>query len=246
MGVITEENYLVHYYDVDSSKKLSVASMVNYFQDIAIIQSERLKRGVKYLHENKIAWVLYKWKFSVHRLPDMFESVKVRTWPYQFRKTTGFRRFEIIDENGTVCVEADSVWFLIGSETRKPAKIPDDLSSVFEVDEQAVNTSDFAKLTPPQSPDYRFEYKVRDSDMDTNQHVNNVRYIEWAMEPLERNWLKDRNLKHLEVHYVNECFTGDTIRSGTKIISGEHMETVNHIVEKNDGTSLALLRSSWQ
>lgn len=58
-GIMTEREYIIHYYEVDIKKRCLITSLMNYLQDIALTQSADCGVGIDYLNENKLAWVLY-------------------------------------------------------------------------------------------------------------------------------------------------------------------------------------------
>ena len=62
------------------------------------------------------------------------------------------------------------------------------------------------KLIPEQMEE-RECFAVRRSDIDTNEHVNNCRYVQMAQEVLE----EEIEVKHLRVEYKNSARYGDKI-----------------------------------
>ena len=53
MGVRTEKEYEVHYYEVNYRLDCKMSSIINYFCDIGAIQSNDLGVGIDYLTERK-------------------------------------------------------------------------------------------------------------------------------------------------------------------------------------------------
>ena len=60
-------------------------------------------------------------------------------------------------------------------------------------------------LTLPKS------HSVRRSDLDMNQHVNNVVYTEWLLESVPEHYWSDYQLKELILEFRNECHLGDNV-----------------------------------
>ena len=61
----------IRYSECDSQARLSLAGLLNYFQDCSTFQSEVLGVGGKYLKENNLVWVLSSWKIEENRYPSM-------------------------------------------------------------------------------------------------------------------------------------------------------------------------------
>ena len=67
----------VRFSEIDTSERLTLPALVNYFQDCSIFQSEELGLGIDSLKEKKRAWVLTAWQIEVERYqpgrPDLKE-----------------------------------------------------------------------------------------------------------------------------------------------------------------------------
>ena len=84
MGIITEKEYEVHYYEANYKLDCKISSIINYFCDIGGKQSEELGVGINYLTEKRLAWVFYKYDIKVNRYPKYGEKIKVITMAKSF------------------------------------------------------------------------------------------------------------------------------------------------------------------
>jgi medium-chain acyl-[acyl-carrier-protein] hydrolase len=129
MGYRLEKEYSIHYYEIDYKKRCLITSLMNYFQDLAIMQSEMLGVGIDYLAENKLAWVLYRWDIKIDRHPLYGDTVKVKTYPHSFAKFYAYRKFEVMDKSGNMIASAYTVWLLVNTGAKRPIKMDDETSS---------------------------------------------------------------------------------------------------------------------
>ena len=67
----------IRYSETDSEGKLTMASLIDYFQDVTIFQSEDIGKGVDYLKEQHLVWVLSAWQIVVERYPKLCEKVTI-------------------------------------------------------------------------------------------------------------------------------------------------------------------------
>ena len=81
-----EEEYEVHYYEVNYRLDCKMSSIINYFCDIGAIQSNDLGVGIDYLTERRLAWVFYKYDIKVKRYPKFGEKIRVVTSASSFKK----------------------------------------------------------------------------------------------------------------------------------------------------------------
>ena len=65
----------VRYSEVGEDKKLSLNSIINYFQDCSTFQSEELNNGLERLEKLHRVWVLSSWQIVIERYPDLCEEI---------------------------------------------------------------------------------------------------------------------------------------------------------------------------
>ena len=76
MGIKTEKEYEVHYYEVNYKLECKISSIINYFCDIGTFQSESLGVGIDYLTERRLAWVFYRYDIKVLKSFMLQENMK--------------------------------------------------------------------------------------------------------------------------------------------------------------------------
>ena len=116
--------------------------------------------------------------------------------------------------------KATSQWIAFNLEKRKLARIPQSVIDQFESQalkgcvvmgeeydaaEKLPDVRGMPGLTLPKS------HSVRRSDLDMNQHVNNVVYTEWLLESVPEHYWSDYQLKELILEFRNECHLGDNV-----------------------------------
>lgn len=242
--VISERNYYIHYYEVDYMKRCLITSIMNYFEDLALIQSEKLGIGMDYLNKSKLAWVLYKWDIKVKRYPHFGETIKITTMPCSFKKFYAYRKFDIYDNSGNNIVSANSVWLLVDVDTKKLSKINDHIYKVYQIDEgrETLEIGDMEKLD---KIDSSLDFHVRYSDIDTNKHVNNVKYVDWSIETIPLDIVLNYELKRLKVTYKKETAYGENIKAVTELSPSDNGVVCIHKILDNNGSDLCLLETTW-
>lgn len=176
---------IVRYSETGGRKKSNMASLANYFQDCAILQSENVGIGLDYLADHHRAWFLISWQIEVDRYPAMGEKIKVRTWAYDFKASLGFRNIDILDENGIRIVKAASIWSYVDTKTLRPARIEDEVSEAYPM-EPAIDM-EYAPRKIKLFDDHNVvdTRKVMQYQIDSNNHMNNEAYIALAQEYVE-------------------------------------------------------------
>jgi medium-chain acyl-[acyl-carrier-protein] hydrolase len=208
--------YLVHYYEADSDRRLTLPSLMRYFEDIAILHSESLGLGLDYYENNSCGWMLMKWDVAIRKLPRFAEAVHVTTRVHAMKRFLADRVYELCASDGTILAEARSNWVFVDTARRRPIRIAEDQYGRFGVTTESeasfVAIADVEPLAEagPLTEAERLVVPVRAvaSDIDTNRHVNNVSYIEWALDSLPAEVLLARSPVSMRAHYRKELALG--------------------------------------
>jgi acyl-ACP thioesterase len=97
---------------------------------------------------------------------------------------------------------------------RRPKRIPQDLQKSYSFVED-FNFPEFRELKELDGRAVESgPFKVRRSDIDNNDHVNNIRYIEWIQEGLGEEVHRTMRIQRLGIVYKKEVLLGDAFMTG--------------------------------
>ncbi len=206
MGKYTFES-CVRYSECGEDGRLTLGSIVDYFQDTATFQGEHLGVGVSFLKKQNIAWILTSWQIFTDHFPKLSEPVAVQTWAYDFRSFYGLRNLVLQDGCGRNAAWANSVWVLMDMERMRPVKVPEKLADLYGVEPRLEMDYGPRKVPEPEEGEEMPSFPVTRMHLDTNHHVNNGQYIEMARayvpEPFE--------LYETRVEYKAQARLGDLV-----------------------------------
>lgn len=200
------ESY-VRYSEIGEDRKLTLNSVINYFQDCSTFHSEHAGVGIDYLSEKKKVWVLSSWQIIVERYPKLCEKIKITTWPYAFKRFLGSRNFTMEDERGQVVAYANSLWTYLDLETGMPAPVSEEQIQAYSLDEKFPMEYAPRKIAVPKDCREYEKFPVRPHHLDTNHHVNNGQYIMMAMEYVPQ----DFTVYQMRAEYKGQAVLGDRI-----------------------------------
>ncbi len=197
----------IRYSEVDKDGFLTVGSIINYFQDCSTFQSEDLGVGVAYLKEHRTAWILNAWQIDFVKLPRLGDRITVGTWAYAFKGIYGYRNFLIKEIDGKELVKANSIWIYMDLEQGKPIKAEEEHIKKYEISDQLDMTYSPRKVVIPKGGSVQEPIVVQRHSIDTNQHVNNGQYIQFALDylPEAQKW------KQLRAEYRKAAVLGDVM-----------------------------------
>jgi len=100
------------------------------------------------------------------------------------------------------------------------------------------------KIETPTAADFAWQTKVGYQDLDTNEHVNNVRYIDWIYETFTLEFLRSHHLRQLEINYLAEAFYGQSIAVTTQ--KSAENTFIHTVAEQSGDTALCRARTVWR
>lgn len=197
----------VRFSEIDHTKKITLPAIINYFQDCSAFQSEQLGLGVEYLEERKKAWMLSAWQVEVVRYPKIAEEISIHTWASGFKGILGDRNFCMKDKDERMLAYAHSLWVYMDMTKGRPAKPEAEETARYGYGEPLEMKMLPRKIELAQQMEKRDSFAVQRSDIDTNEHVNNCRYVQMALEVLKQ----EIDVKGLRVEYKTSARYGDVI-----------------------------------
>lgn len=197
----------IRYSECDSQARLSLAGLLNYFQDCSTFQSEVLGVGGKYLKENNLVWVLSSWQIVVNRYPGLCEEVETGTFPYGFKGCFGYRNFFMRTAEGETLAQANSLWTLLNLEQQTMAHPTERMKEVYEIQDKLPMEYASRKIAVPEDGMYEEPIVVKKHHLDTNHHVNNGQFVDMAMNSLP----EDFAIRQMRAEYRMQAHLGDEL-----------------------------------
>lgn len=200
-------NSLITYSQVDNAGRISLSSLVNYFQDAATLDGESCGIGLKYLTEHHLAWLLSYWQIVFDKVPMYNQHVEIETIPFEMKGPFGHRNFLIRDEQGEILVRAYSLWTLTDMAAGRAFRVNSDIADAYIYGPKVEMDYEPRKVKIPEGGEKMDSFRVGLHMLDTNQHVNNAQYINIA-----QNYLpKDFEIGQMRVEYKAQAKLGDVM-----------------------------------
>ncbi|MDD4071565.1 MAG: thioesterase [Desulfobacterales bacterium] len=127
----------------------------------------------------------------------------------------------------------------------RPVRIDPFIDQINPVDIPHVLPEKLDKLPETGQLDRQLSFRVRYRDIDINQHVNNVSYVEWALESVPHDIKRNRFVSELEINFLGETVFGDYIQSSCRAEDPSGNVFFHSLVRENDGLEVARVRTVW-
>ena len=236
--------YTIRSYEVSPDGRLSVPSVFNLLQDIASSHALDLGVAISQLLTGKLTWVLSRIFLKMTSYPEWRDSVEIYTWPSGIQRVFALRDFDIRHKGHTIgsCISA---WIIIDAGTRRPVRPTPFVEQLSPANRERVLRHPLEKLARLKDPQTEKRFFVQYRDLDINQHVNNVRYIEWLLECVVEKLETERCLAELEINFLGEAVLGDAVLSRSGPINESGTRIAHDVRRESDGQELMRARTVW-
>ncbi len=237
-------SFQVPSWDCGHLGRMFPVAMLRYFQEAAVRHSDAEDGVFDRVLDHGLFWAMTGIKMTLGTLPMRGEKVSATTWHAGGDRLRFYRAYTARGEDGRLLADGVSSWVLVNGDTRRvvrasalPVALPE---SELGPAHEALIPKHLAKM---EGLDAGIPWLAGFRDLDTNGHVNNVRYAEWILETLPDQVLLNRHLASLELEFKSELRLGDQARSVGR--PADTPSVYDHAVVKNDGTLACLARSGW-
>ncbi|MBQ9795687.1 MAG: hypothetical protein IJW36_01820 [Clostridia bacterium] len=206
------EKFVINDTNVDFNQNVSITELIKFFQIATFNHSNKIGLDHKSMQEKSNAfWVITKLKLVLNHEIIVEDKLAVTTWTHELGGVRALRDC-VMKIGRSIKVKATSEWCCLDFNTRRLRKMEtivypnlemektNNLQTIFTNMREAVGDKDFV-----------YSKIVRSTDIDLNNHTNNLKYNLMALDAFSVDELKDINIKEYEIYFVNESYENDKI-----------------------------------
>lgn len=204
--------------DLDDTLNLSKKGIVRMMQEAANLACVESGHDITNIEKTHRTWVLLYWRLKILEKVPFNSKITVNTWTDFTKSLYSNRKFELYSNDKLVAI-ADSRWVFVDTETHSIQKIDDDIILNFKEEQKNLFETDMnLRIKLPETAEKKFEYVPLKRDLDANGHVNNMVFIELALEVIDDK--KDFN--YMTVVYKKELLYKEPVSCYYEYNAGEY------------------------
>lgn len=234
-GIIYKENHAIPNFLCDRNGQLTLPMLVNFLLQVSSNQNKQLNIDSKQFVENGYSWIVLQYEFHIKRMPKEKERILITTDPKEYNKLFTYRDFFVDDEEGHRIIDVHSTFALMDIEKRKIMRLPKEVIDPYQAD-----PAKRIRRTPQPTPIKEEEaqnhktYRVRYFDIDSNQHVNNSHYFEWALDALDSAFLTNHRITYGNIKFDKEIHENEEVNSYVNVEQNKDEIVTNHKIKVGD------------
>lgn len=229
------------YSDIGPDGLLSRVGLLRILQEVAAIASDDVGYGLKDIPRTGVHWILAAWRLELTARSRWRAELEVETWPRAMKGFASERDYlvwDVTDGERRPVARGTSKWFLVDVKSGKPTRITDQVRAAYDLEEEALFPDPLPKNgSSPEDAAPTFRTTAGRRDIDTNLHVNNIHYLDYAVEALPEDVYQNMP-DTVEIVFRKQILLGTPIRclyspteDGKHLVeirSGQGEGTVHH------------------
>jgi len=212
-----DKEFELRYFEMNELGVASPTTILTLLEETAAEHCYSINHSLYQLAAQNIGWVLISGVLQMEKYPGYKEKITIRTWLSKYTSIKGFRENIVYDEKNNIIGRARGLWIFFDINRRRPIKIFEDIIEKWSFwNKESINYNISKKIKPIENPDYESKFKINKYDTDMIKHVNNIRYLQWAIESIPDKIIDNYYLHSIDGRFVAEAHYGQTVISMTK------------------------------
>ena len=199
--------------DYSRNGKLSPTAILKILENAGSRHSESAGDSILQGCLDGHGWVLTDWRLEILEYPAYRENILTETWPEAGKIIFGTtRNFLMYDDTGKNVVKASTKWVRLDLNTGRPVKIEPELMEKYHPDEKKVfEDGKMPKIAEAENWTAEKPIQLRRSDIDFNNHLHNLCYLDFALDMLPEDAYKEGCFKNIRISYKSAVKEGESI-----------------------------------
>ena len=206
------EKLIIDDTNVDFSSTVPVTELLKLFEIATFKHSNKMGLDHVSMEKNSNAfWVVTKMKVIPCSEIKTGDKINVTTWTRELGTARALRDC-VIKKGNTIKAKFLAEWCCLDFETRRLRRMNSICYPKLEMEKTNHIKTDFSNFKEQvDSSNYVYTRTIRSTDIDVNNHTNNLKYNNIAIDTFSVEELKSFEIKEYEIYFVNESCEGDKI-----------------------------------
>lgn len=249
MSDLYDEIFEVRSAEISPDGLLHLFRIADIIQEAAGKNADQLGFGMDDIAENGSIWALTRLQLLAHKPISGSKRYRLQTWPAGVQRLWALRRYRIIDDHGVEVLQGLSHWMVLDKISHRPQRIPTHLAERTWIEPPA-ELPEWSNLEfETTSEDYlEDQLRVRFSDLDINDHVNNAQFVKWSFDHQAEHIDDKMYAYEIDIRFEKEAKMSDKILCRTQFNSINEQSKVGNtqlFSQTDDPRRIAIMYIRW-
>jgi acyl-ACP thioesterase len=240
-----DQKFNLRFFEMNNFGFSSPTTLLTLLEETAAEHCNNIGYSLYELERQNIGWVLISGAIEMTRYPKYKEDIIIRTWLSKYSPVKGYRENIIFDGSGRIIGKAKGMWAFYDIVRKRPVPIFREIKERWGIEPDISTEINTDVLSPIQNGISVKNFDVYRSDIDSNRHVNNIRYFHWLIESLPDETVENYYLKRIDAKFFSDAKFGEKIQVYLEESQGKNIFT--HTMRSNlDGRVFTSAYTEWE
>lgn len=219
--------------DYNKNRTLKTPAIMKIIENAGTKHTDLVGDNILDSSNKGLTWILTDWYVEIKQIPSYGDKLLAKTWSQLTTTTFGCSRDFELYANDKLAAIATTRWVLLDLKTERPTKIDKEWFTIYQSEDKSV----FGDARLPKTEnvtDFSSEksLEIRRADIDFNDHVHNLTYLDYALESIPEDVYNRMNFTKIRISYKSAVKPCDKIVCKYAFVNEKHI--VNVFNEKNE------------
>ena len=242
---VAHSSFVTYSYETDCFSDARLAFYFQVVQEAAGMHAAQRGCSIPAMHEEGKTWVITRSQMEVERYTRWPEVLEVETWAQEPIRLHLPRVVRAFDQAGNLLFTTRTQWAILTLENGRPCRPLDMATRIGLPPTEDTEPRQERNLEKRPSLPENERVLLTSSrpaisylDTDRNQHVNNISYLNWALDSLPSSFRNRLKVSQADVSFLRQTFLGDELLVSTFGKSNDVLlqdcAELEHIIERRE------------
>jgi acyl-CoA thioesterase FadM len=236
--------FTTYSYETDSYSEARLAFYFEVVQEAAGTHAAQRGCSIPDMHKEGKTWVITRSQIEIFRYSRWPEVLNVETWAQEPIRLHLPRAVKAKDKNGAPVFLAKTYWAVLDLSSNRPLRALDLAQRIGVPPKEDLDHQLDMKLAKQEDETESmhvlstFKPRISYLDTDRNQHVNNISYLNWALDSLPASFRNRLKVSEADVSYLRQTYLEDDVMVYTqcsdKNAFSKDEVTLFHYIERTE------------
>ncbi|WP_350454258.1 acyl-[acyl-carrier-protein] thioesterase [Slackia heliotrinireducens] len=204
---------LPQFRDAEADGRIATRGYMNWFQDAATGHFHQFGKGNDVIIDAYgLGWLATRYNLVIESRADFSGPVESKVWIESQKSPVRLVQYLIITQGGELRAKGAMEMCIANVAEGKVARLseidfPTNLAEHLDIETPRLQRIRFTA----EGADHAYTYHVRYSDIDNNLHMNNLHYVDLALNAFNTEFHMAHPTRSFEIEYIAQCHEGDAV-----------------------------------
>lgn len=213
--------------DYNKNRTLKIPAIMKILENAGTKHTDLVGDNILDSSNKGLTWILTDWYLEINFFPSYGSKILSKTWSQLTTTTFGCARDFELYADGKQAAIASTRWVLLDLKTERPTKIDKEWFTIYQSEDKSVfDNPRLPKTENITEFSNEKELEIRRGDIDFNDHVHNLTYLDYALETIPQDVYDKMDFTKIRISYKSAVKQSDKIVCKYAFVNEKHIVNI--------------------